>query len=250
MTYDKTNWHNMRTHPPDAIGLNQIEDAIDYLMDTLLASVSVVDGELRFGSSTDYLAIEADGTPELNGDAVVWDDLRIVPGSFDRPGASDPSMVSYQPGGSGTATYLWQWAKNNIASFTIQLPHSYKVGSDIYCHAHWTPGPRGNEENAALVGWKLDYSWANLNEAFGAMATLDLSDACDGVDHKHQMTPDVVISGDEKGVSSMLICNFKRTDTGDDDTWAGTASGSLPMLLEIDFHFQIDTMGSRERTTK
>ena len=48
----------------------------------------------------------------------------------------------------------------------------------------------------------------------------------------------------------MLICNIKRTDTGTDDTWAGTASGSLPMILEIDFHYEIDTIGSREPASK
>jgi hypothetical protein len=82
------------------------------------------------------------------------------------------------------------------------------------------------------------------------MATADCSDACDGVDHTHQMTPQATITGTDKGISSMLICNIKRTDTGTDDTWAGTASGSLPMILEIDFHYEIDTIGSREPASK
>jgi hypothetical protein len=78
------------------------------------------------------------------------------------------------------------------------------------------------------------------------MATADLSDATDNANHKHQMTPEVTITGTDKNISSMLLCNIKRTDTGTDDTWVGTASGALPMLLEIDFHYQIDTMGSRQ----
>jgi hypothetical protein len=177
---------------------------------------------------------------------VVWDDLRIIPGSFDRPGISDPSIVSYQPSGAGTTTYLYEFKKNDIASFACQLPHSYKQGEDIKVHIHWTPGANGVAENGNTVGWKIDYSWANINGTFSAMSTADLSDACDGTNHKHQMTPDVTITGTSKNISSMLICNIKRTDTGADDTWAGTASGSLPMLLEIDFHFPIDTIGSRQ----
>ena len=84
------------------------------------------------------------------------------------------------------------------------------------------------------------------------MVSLDLSDTCYGTNHKHQMTPDVVIDGHTaaKGISSMLICNVRRTDTGGDDTWSGTASGSLPMLLEIDFHIPINTMGSRDWAAK
>lgn len=179
-------------------------------------------------------------------DPVVWDDLRITPGSFDRPGSSDPAIVAYAIGG-GSNTYLWEFAKNNIASFTIQMPHNYAAGQSIYAHIHWTPGTRGNEENGNKVGWKLDYSWVSIDGTFGALATLDLSDACDGTDHKHQMTPDVVISGVGKGISSMLVCNVKRTDTGTDDTWSGTINGQLPLLLEIDFHYPISRIGSSMR---
>jgi hypothetical protein len=108
----------------------------------------------------------------------------------------------------------------------------------------------GNEENGATVGWKVDYTWANIDGTFGAVGTVDLSDACDGTDDKHQMTPSVAITGTGKNISSMLLCTIKRTDTGTDDTWAGTASGQLPMLLEIDFHYQIDTLGSRQAGIK
>lgn len=194
--------------------------------------------------------VELEGNLELIEDGTVWDDLRVTPAGFDRAGVADPSLVEYTPSGSGIATYLYEWQKNDIAYFTIQLPHSYKLGSSLYAHVHWTAGARGTAESGNTVGWKIDYTWASINGVFGAMATVDLSDACDGVDHKHQMTPNVEIVGTDKGISSMLICNIKRTDTGTDDTWAGTASGSLPLLLEIDFHYEIDTLGSREVASK
>jgi hypothetical protein len=203
-----------------------------------------------FGTSPNQSSFESDGTLVFTGDARVWDDIRINPGSTDRPGTADPALVTYTPGGSGTATYLWEFQKDDFFTFTVQLPHSYDPGEDIYIHAHWTPGTRGNEENGATVGWKLDYSWASINGTFGTMATVNLSDACDGTDHKHQMTTDGQITGTGQGISSMLLCNFKRTDTGTDDTWAGTATGSLPLLLEIDFHYPMDTVGSRDRASK
>jgi hypothetical protein len=202
------------------------------------------------GGTTDYAEFESDGTLRFAGASIVYDDIRINPGSFDRPGVSDPALVAYDVNGGGVSTYLYEFEKNDIASFTVQIPHSYAVGQDIKVHIHWTPGPRGNEESGAVVGWKIDYSWANIGSNFGTMATLDLQDVCDGTDHKHQMTPDVTITGTDKGISSMLLCNIKRTDTGTDDTWAGTANGQLPMLLEIDFHFPIDTLGSRDWASK
>jgi hypothetical protein len=186
----------------------------------------------------------------------VWDDMRIVPGSFDRPGVGgatpDPTIVAYNVNGGGVTTYLYQFQLTAMASFTVQLPHGYKQGTDIAAHVHWTAGPRGNEESGKMVGWKLDYSWANIDGTFGTMATLDLQDACAAADHTHQMSPEATIDGHTaaKNISSMLLCNIKRTDTGTDDTWVGTVSGELPMLLEIDFHYQVDTIGSRQQLTK
>lgn len=183
---------------------------------------------------------------------VVYDDLRVVPGSFDRPGVSDPSIVAYNVNGGGVNTYLWEFQVDDIAAFTVQMPHGYKQGTDITAHVHWTAGPRGTAESGKFVGWKLDYSWANIDGAFGTMATVDLSDACLSSNHIHQMSPEAAIDGHTaaKNISSMLICNIKRTDTGADDDWVGAASGQLPMLLEIDFHYQIDTMGSRQMGIK
>ena len=229
----------------DSLDLEAESDGTNILIDN--------DLEIRISNAPDganYLAIETDGTLEFNGNATVWDDLRIVPGSFDRPGVSDPAMVAYNPGGAGVATYLYEFALNNVASFTAQIPHNYKQGSPIYVHIHWTPRNRGVAEAGATVGWKVDYSWANIDGTFGAMGTADLSDACDGTNHKHQMTPEVAIAGAGKNISSMLLCNVKRTDTGADDTWAGAIAGQLPLLCEIDFHYEIDTVGSRQQSAK
>jgi hypothetical protein len=51
-------------------------------------------------------------------------------------------------------------------------------------------------------------------------------------------------------ISSMLLCNLTRTDTGTDDTWATNTSGNLPLILEVDFHYPIDTLGSRTSSSK
>jgi hypothetical protein len=251
---------NLHSHANDHARLHSIISTNDhtsaatpgYLLKSDANGLPVEAGTAKVGGAANYSEFEADGTLVFNGDATVWDDMRVVPGSFDRPGTSDPTIVAYDVNAGGISTYLWQFAVNNIASFTIQLPHAYKVGTDIYAHIHWTPGPRGVAENGKTVGWKIDYSWANIDGSFPTMQSLDLSNACDGTNHKHQMTPEVVIDGHTaaKGISSMLICNIKRTDTGADDTWAGTISGQLPMLLEIDFHYQIDTVGSRQQSAK
>jgi hypothetical protein len=174
---------------------------------------------------------------------VVWDDMRIVPNVFDVPGGTDPDVISYQPGGSGATFKVYAFAKGDEGFFTIQLPHSYHEGSDMKAHVHWTPGPRGNEENGNVVQWRLDYSAAAINGNFPASGTLDLSDVCDGTDHKHQMTAEVTLPGAGLSMSSQIWGRIYRWNDAS-DTWAGTGN-NLPIFIEFDVHYAMNTLGSR-----
>lgn len=220
-------------------GINNVSGFVPY--SGSIQDVDLGTYNLTVGSITAYKLTLS--LPEI-------EDIHIVPGSFDRPGISDPDYVAYSPNGGTITTYLTEWAENDIGSFTVQIPHSYAIGMNISVHAHWTAGADGVLESGNAVGWKVDYTWANIDSAFGNMSTANLSDECDGTNHKHQMTPEVVINGSGKTISSMLMCNIKRTDTGADDTWSGTTSGHLPMLLEVDLHFEVNTLGSSTPTVK
>ena len=180
----------------------------------------------------------------------VWDDLRIVPGAFEFIGASDPTIVDWQPAGSGTTFKVYAFQKTNEAFASCQMPHSYIDGSDLYFHLHWTPKDRGTEESGNYVGWKVDYSIASIGSAFGASATADLSDVCTGTDDLHELTSSVQVSGAGLTISHMIILRIYRTDTGTDDTWVGTTTAQSPVLLEFDIHYQIDSMGSNSELSK
>jgi len=195
-----------------------------------------------------YMEVESDGTVEFVGNATVWDDLRIVPGAFDFAGSSDPTLSTWQPGGVGTTFRIYEFNTNDEVFFTCQIPHTYKLGTDLMAHIHWTPRDRGVIESAKTVAWKLDYSIADINEVFPSSSTLDLTDTCSGTDDYHEMTSSVTLDGSSlSGVSAMIVCRLYR-DGG--DTWANNGAGELPVLLEFDFHYQIDTVGSRQELSK
>jgi len=177
----------------------------------------------------------------------VWDDLRIVPGAFSFSGTSDPVLGTWQPGGSGTTMRVWQFKQNDQVFFTCQLPHSYKQGTDLEAHVHWTPRQRGVTESGKTVHWELDYSWADINGAFGVAANIDLHDTVDGTDDKHQVAGSTTISASGNMISSMLICRLWRNST---DSWAGASNANSPVVLEFDLHFEIDIAGSREEYVK
>lgn len=231
-----------------AVGFNGIDFTVKE-NEINLYDCNVIGGQFG-GDDVNYTEFEADGTMVMNGDATTWDDLRIIPSAFDKPSSAFPALVDYQPGGSGTTFKVYEFAKSDYAFFTCQLPHSYKVGSDVYCHIHWNAGTRGNEESGTKVDWKLDYSWASIGSVFPASTTIDINDTVTGTDHLHEITQDVIMDGHtvSKGISSILICKIYRDTTY--DTWAGTSSGQLPILLEVDFHYEQDTIGSRTKSTK
>jgi len=188
------------------------------------------------------------GGIDLNGNFTlydtVWDDIRIVPSTFDFAGSADPTNVAVSIGGG---TYrLYEFAANDECYITVQMPHGYKRGSTLRPHIHWTPGTRGNEEAGKTVAWKADISHAKLGAAFSTKATVNLTatNPVGAVDGLHLIGPaaDYVVPADF-GESGMLLVRLYR-DTG--DTWAGTISGQLPLLLEFDIHYQLDKLGSAD----
>jgi uncharacterized protein (TIGR02145 family) len=206
--------------------------------------------ELKVGGENNAVKISHGGVMTFEGAATVWDDLRVAAESISVGGANIPALVSYQPTGSGATTKLREFAKGDIGYFTTQIPHGYKVGSDIYVHIHWTPRDYGAAQSGNSVGWKVLYSIAAINESFPAMSTADLSDICDGANDKHHMTSQVAITGTDFGISSIIMGQVTRTDTGLDDTWSETVTGRLPLLLGVDFHIEMDTVGSKSNTGK
>ena len=203
---------------------------------------------LVVGGVEDNISIDENGNMTLHGDATVWDDIRIVPSIWDVPGLKDPDQISYQPTGVGASFTVYGFAKDDQGWFTIQMPHSYKEGSTMYAHVHWTPGSRGNEEVGHVVQWRLDYTFASINGTFPASQTIGMPDTCDGLDDKHQMTPEVAISGTGIGISSQMIGRIYRYNHAS-DTWAGVAP-NLPLFLEFDIHYEIDALGSKTSSAK
>jgi len=177
----------------------------------------------------------------------VWDDLRIVPGAFQFAGSGDPTLSSWQPGGGGTTFKVYKFKTYDEVFFTCQLPHTYKEGTDLEAHVHWTPGDRGIAESGKTVNWALDYTWTNVNGVFDVSSNIAIPDTCSGTSDQHEIASSVTITGTSKNISSMLVCRLYR-DAG--DTWVGTTSGESPALLEFDLHYEIDTLGSRQEIVK
>ncbi len=205
-------------------------------------------------SKTSNPTLKECGTP--TNTETVWDDLFISTGLFRFAGSSDPSWQDWQPGGSGATFQTLKFNKNDEIFFSCQMPHSFRQGSEIHAHAHWSPCGRGTVESGNTVGWKLDYTIANINGVpFQPSTTIDMSDSCAGINDYHEVGAGLTtIPGTYNGstpltISHMIICRLYRSDTGVDDTWVGTGANG-PALLQFDFHFEKDMAGSRVQWVK
>ena len=126
--------------------------------------------------------------------------------------------------------------------FVAQLPHSYKEGSDLEFHVHWSP----STTNTGNVVWELDYAAITIGGTLSSVSTLTDTIAADGTAFKHQVSDiDDIVSGTGLGISTLLICRFTRLGDDGADTFTGVA-----FAYEVDFHFQLDMMGSRQEYIK
>jgi len=209
------------------------------------------------GGTTDYTKIEVDGTVEFNGAAKVWDDLRVPISSTKLGGSKDPDFAQFKDDGSssqGVFIYWFDKTTEEEVYFTAQFPHAKQNASDIECHVHWVPKTTG--ASGEFVKWGLEYTWVDIDGTYGN-TTIIYSDPTSAANattsgdaamtaSKHYVTELGTISGSGiTGVSSMLIGRVFR-DAGDGDDDYDDDAG----LLEIDFHYEIDTLGSRSEYTK
>lgn len=172
---------------------------------------------------------------------IVWDDLRI-PITAIRVGAAKIPDFGTFLGAGGLLTYLFSGITEEQAYFTVQLPHTYREGSDIVAHIHWSP----TTTDVGNVIWGLEYSWASEDgSTFPGVATISsAATAAGGTAWVHHHTDIDTISGTGKKISSMLVCRIFRLTTGD-DTYEFDAA-----LLEVDLHYQKDTRGSNAQLVK
>jgi len=198
----------------------------------------------------DYSQFTGDGTLNLygdaqlvfNGDATVWDDLR-VPSQNTKltPAKSEPAFESLV-GGLYAYKFDTSNADDESVHFVAQMPHSYKEGSNIYPHLHWTP----DTTDTGNVYWSFEYVIADINSTIGSTTTDEITVPADGTALKHQIDSFTTIDGTGLTISHMIICRLTRRSTSQAaDTYTGNAC-----FLEFDFHFEKNTVGSSTESAK
>jgi hypothetical protein len=167
-----------------------------------------------------------------------WDDLRVPLTSTVAGGVNDPTFAIFRGG-----TRSWSFTNLVIQElfFVAQLPHFYKQGTNIFPHVHWSPSDAG----AGNVVWGLEYSLQSPPDggAFPLPITIGAIQATAEIAFQHQRASFPQIVGIGFLISTVLIGRIFRNMVG--NTYASPA-----FCHEIDFHYQIDNIGSNNQTSK
>lgn len=201
-------------------------------------------GGFKFGDvdSGNYTEFQEDtGFSIAYGSSIGWNDLRF-PASTLNPtgGASDADVdIADTP---FIGTLLFNSDTTEIICGQAQMPHSWAIGTELRPHVHWCP----TNTNTGNVYWQFDYQIANVNGTFpGTYTTLTSIDAADGITNKHQLASFGSINMSGYLLSSMLLWRLSRIGGNGVDTYNADAR-----LLEVDFHYRIDSCGSRQEFIK
>ena len=128
---------------------------------------------------------------------------------------------------------------SDIVYGSFEIPHTYKEGTDLEVHIHWSP----SSTNTGLCTFYFKYSLASMGGIFGAETALTMSQTGSGVSNKHQyISGNNLITGSGIGIGTMVVFSLERP-TG--DAFTGDA-----FLHSVGVHYEIDTMGSRQRAIK
>jgi hypothetical protein len=143
-------------------------------------------------------------------------------------------------------------ARYNIAetvSFLIQLPHSWKEGTDLRPHIHWL------QQSSNMPNWLIAYKWYAK-----AASTVISTDWTGHTFSKygdnaftystgviHQLTGFSNIDATGKGFSDCLHICLWRDSGNDSGEFTGADPSSLDEhVLEFDIHYEVDSFGTDE----
>ena len=122
------------------------------------------------------------------------------------------------------------------------MPHSWKKGSPVLPHIHF----QTEDSNAGNMVLKFGYQVASINGDFsGSWTEETVTVPAGGNLNKHLIKAFSAIDMSNQGLSAMIKWQFQRLGNNASDTYAAQLR-----LLEVDFHYEIDSVGSGQEYVK
>lgn len=171
-----------------------------------------------------------------------WNDLRVPMSALATvtgAGLKAPDYVQLSNNGAGsTGIYnaAYSPTQEQELFFTAQMPHSWQEETDVHPHIHWSPS---DTANTGTVVWGLEYTWVNVNGLIGNTTIILAYGVVDGLGRRNELTEFGIINGSGMMISSQFGGRIFRDATNPLDTYPDSA-----FLLEVDFHYKQNSLGS------
>jgi hypothetical protein len=210
-----------------------------YLASTLVDNGAVsINSTLKAGNtSVNALDVGSD----LTYKDTFWDDIRVPLTTGAKGGVKDPGYAVF--GGTVCYAYHFDDSAEEELIFTMQIPHDYKLSTTMDIHIHYSP----DTANTGNVVFGVDYIISTINGTFPASATVVTQSftVSSASQYKHLFAAFTSAIPAQANLSSILQGRVYRAANLSGDTLVGDVS-----IHEIDFHYEVDSPGSRTKTNK
>ena len=157
-------------------------------------------------------------------------------------------LIGITNGSFGVLAEAWEPNKHTAKFGSMQMRHKKKLGTPINPHYHFSlsEAPQIGDK----IYMEIEYIWANPNDAIGNTTVegfvIDLTTNGFTEAFKHYIKDfsDIDLSS-ENGVSAMAWIRLSRRGDKEEDTYQGDV-----FLHQFDFHYEIDSLGSKDRWVK
>ena len=214
---------------------------------TILGTKKFNSSAVSFGTTTDYIYFENDGTYVAIGSATTYNDINM-PVIVRTTGANIPVMTTILGVVQAPVFQINDWIQIDSA----EVPHSYKLNSKFDIHVHWITA--GTNITDRFVRWQYDYILVNssVNPPY---YTISGTTTLTGETTIPANTPA------NTSIKTMIITNY-TPPVGNLTNGAqilgrltrvaasSTAPTSDPFGIAVGWHYEQDTIGSRTFTTK
>lgn len=212
---------------------------------SVTASSLTVNGPARVdGASVLSGTLTLSDSLRLLGAATDWDDLRID-GLSTRAGVVAPTD---ETGFRGSANFYSRNFVHNQADevqFSVQMPHAWRAGSDVWPHVHFSPW--ATSAGSQAVRFVMNCYVADVNDTFpsAAVAYTMTKTWSGGAQWQHLLaTSPTALDMDGLALSSLLKCRLWR-----DNTVANNFANKAAFLY-FDVHYEVDSFGSDQEYIK
>jgi hypothetical protein len=198
----------------------------------------IISAPRKFGAADDNTEFEADGTAKFNGAAKVWKDVFFPMAPPKATGAGNPTLTTWLGNLRG-----YVFAVNDTHDFDPQeFTHDGKEGSTGQFHIHFVS--RTNVAADRAVKFRLEYSQADRNGVFAAPTTVETEIVIPANTPANTHIAEDLATFTTGLIASQMFVKLTRIAA------AGAAPADDPVIIGVHYHYELDTVGSRQVFTK